>query len=330
MKRELLERVGIDPDQPAAAQAAALVRALPLRFDRVTGQRDPSSALESGWFAGAGECVRVMSELFRGDTGRGTAFGGPWPYMMSGGRLVAPALPVVLGGTQADGPDGCYRLREGVVFREAVGRERPLLTMSKGVSDEGSGFDLLWFGDAARYLVRAGRIEVEDLFSVMRVSASARALDRLLIRVRQVDPAVVEDVPLADSAPEPAEIEVRRSRELLAGEDWRDPQRLFAGKAGVQRTAVDRDQLKVEMDGGQDVVFNIVEERNGWRAFVWQGRYPFQLLALSVSDRTVAFTGTLRADLDPLTHSLRERLAFELHADLVALGGGTPRVDHSS
>jgi hypothetical protein len=241
--------------------------------------------------------------------------------MMAGGRVVAPAVPVVVSGVEAEGPDGCYRLRDGVVHRESVGRERPLLAITATEPDTGSAVDLLWFGEAERYLVRDGRVEIEDLFSVMRLPASSQALERLLIRERRADPAVVDGLRLDVAATEPAEIEVRRLRELVAGQGWRDPERLFAGKAGVVRTAVDRDQLTVEMDGGQEVVFNIVEERSGWRAFVWQGRYPFRSLALSVSDRTVALTGTLRPDLDPLTHALRGRLAFELNGDLVALGG---------
>ena len=327
MKRELLERAGIDCSLPAAAQAAALVRAMPLRFDSVVGRRDPAFALESGWFAGAGECIHVMSEVFRGNTGRGTAFGGPWPYMMSGGRLLAPAMPVVLGDDRADGPDGCYRLVDGVVFREAVGHEGPLLVVSGSASDRGSGFDLLWFGDAERYLVRAGRIEIEDLFSVMRLPASRTTLGRLVVRARRPGPEALEGLALADSAQEPAEIEVRRLRELLAGRDWRDPERLFAAKAGVERTAMERDQLTVEWEGGHDVVFNIMEDGAGWRALVGRGHYPFRLLTLSVSDDTIGLTGTLRADLDPLSHSLRERLAFELQADLVALGAASPRVE---
>ena len=328
MNRELLQRAGIALDQPAAEQAAAVVRALPLRFESVASQRDTASALESGWFAGAAECIRVMSTLIQGDTGRGTAFGGPWPYMMSGGRLLAPAVPVVLSGVEVEGPDGCYRLRDGVVHREAVGRERPLLTTATTEQDAGSGFDLLWFDDAARYLMRDGRIEIEDLFSVMRLPASSLALERLLIRARQVDPVVFDGLCVGGAAAEPAEVEVRRLRELVVGDGWRDPERLFAKKAGVARTAVEGDQLRVEMDGGQEVVFNIIEERYGWRAFVWQGRYPFQCLALSMFDRTVALTATLRPDVDPLTHSLRGRLAFELIGDLVALGGAGSE-DHS-
>lgn len=325
MKRELLERAGVQPGQPAAEQAVTLVRAIPLRFGDSAGRRDPESALDSGWFAGAGECIRVMSELFRGNTGRGSAFGGPWPYMMTGGRLLAPAVPVVLSETEAEGPDGCYRLRGGTVYREAVGHERPLLAVSNTLPEQESGVDLLWFGDAERYVVRAGQIEIEDLFSVMRLPATRKALDRLLIRVRRVDPAVAEGLMLAETTTDSAEIEVRRLRELVQGEGWRDPARLFAGKTGVVQALFNRDQLRVEMEGGQEVVFNLVEERTGWRAFVWQGRYPFRLLSLSVSDQTIRLSGTLRPDLDPLTHSLRGRLAFELHADLVALGGASAR-----
>jgi hypothetical protein len=328
MKPELLERVGIRPDLPAAERAAAVVRALPLRYESVVGRRDAASAVESGWLSGAAECIRVMSVLYQGDIGRGTAFGGPWPYMKSGGRLLAPALPVVLSDVEVEGPDGWYRLREGVVQRESAGRERPLLAITKTGPETGTAFDLLWFDDAARYLVRGGRIEIEDLFSVMRLPATASAMERLLIRARRVDPAVVGGLCLDAPTADPAEIEVHRLRELVVGESWRDPERLFAGKEGVVRAAVDRDQLTVEMEGGQEVVFNILEERDGWRAYVWQGRYPFRSLALSVSDRTVALTASLRPDLDPLTHSLRGRLAFELNGDLVALGSAES-ADHS-
>jgi hypothetical protein len=320
MKRELLERAGIRLDLPAAEQAAALVRAFPLRLEHVGGQRDVASAFESGWLAGTGECIRVMSEFFRGNTGRGTAFGGAWPYMTAGGRVLAPAVPALLAGSEVEGPDGCYRLRDGVVHRESVGRERPLLALRAAESIAGSPFDLMWFGDGERYLVRGGQVEIEDLFSVMRLPATTQTLDRLLLRARRVDPAVIEGLRLEATPTAPAEVEVHRRRELITGDSWRDPERLFFGKAGVVQTAVMGDQLTVEMEGGQSVVFNIVEERSGWRAFVWQGRYPFRSLELSASEHTVALTGILRPDVNPLTHTLRGRLVFELHGDLVALG----------
>lgn len=320
MKRELLERAGIPLDRPAAEQAAALVRALPLRGDIAGGRRDAASALESGWYAGTGECLRVMSEVFRGETRRGSAFGGRWPYLLAAGRVVAPAVPVVAGRVETEGPDGWYRVRGGVLHRESVGGERPLLALDPTLPVAGMAFELMWFGDRERYLVRGGRVEIEDLFSVMRVPATRHALERLLLRAKRVEAGVLHGLELDATSQDPAEIEVGRLRELITGERWRDPESLFAGKAGVVRTAVEGDRLRVEMEGGQEIVFNIFEERGGWRASLWQGRYPFCALALWTTEDTVRLTGTLRPDLDALAHSLRGRFAFELHGDLVALG----------
>jgi hypothetical protein len=319
----LLESAGIPIDLPAAEKAVALVRSFPLRFDGGARSRDASTVLESGWFAGAGECVRVLAEVYHGRAGRGTAFGGSWPYLEVGDRLLAPAVPVVVKEAETKGPDGAYRLQDGAVWREAVGQDQPMLDISGSPVVLGGRFDLLWFGHRERYLVRGDTLEIEDLFSLMRMPLESRFLDRFLPRVRRRDVTVVADLSFAGSTRQPT-VEVRRHREMVHGETWRDPRRLISSWAGVRGVERSGDHIIVERDRDEQVVLNVVEERDGWRAFGWEDAFSFQGLALLQHDDVLSLTGTLSRELDPLTHGLRERLAFDLNADLVALGDDEP------
>ena len=274
-----LETVGIPSHLPAAEKAASLVRAFPLRIDSHQGQRDVGTVLESGWFAGTGECIRVLAEVYRGSTGRGTAFGGRWPYLSGGGRLLAPAIPVLVGEDEISGPDGSYQVRDRIVWRETVSQTQPLLRMDGAEEDSGRRFDLLWFGDNERYLVCSGVLEIEDLFSLTRLPLTHDLLDHFLIRVRRVDGEVTDDLSMVEGDIRPT-IEVRRLREMVGGDGWRDPCRLFASRVGIRRVDRDGERLVVEMEDSERVIFSIVEERNGWRAFVWEGTFPFQSLVL--------------------------------------------------
>lgn len=319
MINRLLEAAGVPGYLPAAEKAVALIRAFPLRFEGAARSRDLRSVLESGWFAGANECVRVLAEVYRGTTGRGAAFGGSWPYLEVAGWLVAPAVPVVVEDSETSGPDGVYRLRDGAVWREAVGHDQPLLFTADPSEVLGDRFDLLWFGYRERYLVRGDTLEIEDLFSLMRMPLEARFLNRFLPRVRRRDETVVADLALAGSTRQPT-IEVRRRREMVHGEKWRDPCQLLSSRAGVRSVERDGDQVVVEMGRDEQLVLKVVDERDGWRAFVWEGTFPFQGIELLEHDEVLSLTGTLGRDLDPLKHGLRGRLAFDLNADLVALG----------
>ncbi len=318
---DLLAAAGISPDLPAAEQAAAAVRALPLRYAVGSSRRDLHTAIESRWLEGPAECVRLLGQLYHGSARRGTAFGGSWPYLEAGGRIVAPAVPVVVGSQEAAGPDGAYELRDGVVWREAVGEVRPVLVTSGDEVASERAFDLLWFGADERYLVRDGILEVEDLFSVLKVPASPVLLDRLLVRARRVDREVLVGVHLS-TRQTPAEIEVRRGAELVAGDGWRDPTAVLAARADLRRVERRADQVVAETVAGARVVFNVVEQAAAWKVFTWEGSYPFRTIGLTGEGGVLRLSAALSPDIDPFRAGVRGRLVFDLHADLIALGEG--------
>jgi hypothetical protein len=316
-----LEALGISSDLPAAEKAAELVRRFALRLGGSATSRDVGTILESGWFAGEGECVRVLAEVYHGTTRRGAAFGGPWPFLEAGNWLLAPAVPTLVGDRGTSGPDGEYRLQNGQVLREAVGQEQPLLATDPADSVPGKSFDLLWFGEGERFLARDGVLEIEDLFSLLRLPLDLGMVDRFLLRARRVEPTVAHDLVVTGSETLPT-MEVRRDLATFSSDVWRDPCRLYSARVGVRSAERIHDQLVVEMDSDRRVVFNIVEDRNGWSAFTWEGSFLFQTLALIERGGVLSLTGTLSRSLDPLEPGLRGRLAFDLNADLVALSSG--------
>lgn len=318
MDARVLAAAGVDPSLPAAQAAAMLVRSLPLRW-RAAGVRDPETVVESRWFAGAAECHRVLARVFRGRPVRGAAFSATWPQLEAAGVVVAPALPVAATADELAGPDGVYQLERGTVWREAAGERAALLASGGGATPGGGAFDLLWFGPAERYLVRGGTLEVEDLFSVLRVGAAQPLVERLVVRGLRADPEVLEGV--AWSAREtPAEIEVRRRSELVAGEAWRDPAAVLASRADIRSVERRGDEILAETVRQSSVVFRIAEEARGWRLFTWDGDYPLRTLGMRERAGHVVFSATLGPDLEPLAPGVRGRLAFDLQTDLIALG----------
>jgi hypothetical protein len=325
MDRRLLAAVGIDPDLPAAQAAALLVRSLPLRFRPRSDARDPDTVVESRWFAGPAECARVLGRLFRGATVRGAAFGSVWPYLEAAGLVVSPALPVAAEVDEQQGPDGAYQLADGRVWREAVGHRRAFLSAGGAAEDaDDKGAELLWFGGSERYLVRAGTLEVEDLFSKLTVPASRALVERMVVRGLRSDRQVLEGVGLTDRQA-PAEIEVRRPTGLVSGDIWRDPAAVLGRRVDIQRVERRGDEIVAETARDTTTVFRIAEEPRGWRLFLWDGVYPLRMLALLERGGHLAFAATLAPELDPLAPGVRGRLAFDLRSDLVALGKGTSR-----
>jgi hypothetical protein len=318
MIEDLLRSEGIAPHLPAAEQAAAVIRSFAIRPRVDGGGRDLRSVVESRWFAGPKECLRVLAEIYRGTPGRGTALGLPWPFLEAGGYLLAPALPVALGSEEIIGPDASYEYRDRVVWREAIGEARPFLFTEPQPAEGDSGIELLWFGEAERAAVRDGLLEVEDLFSIFRVPASMLLLERYLLRPGRVERAAVEDLVL-DRPQAPAEIEVRRPLELMPGEAWRDAAALLGARADIRRVEAGHDQLVADTQYGGRVVFNLVSEPGGWRLYTWEGEYSFQMMSLSEIDGVLHFSATIAPHIDPLTHGLRGRLAFDLRSDLLAL-----------
>jgi len=320
MDGRVLAAAGVDPELPAAQAAAMLVRRLPLRWRAAVGVRDPETVVESRWFAGPAECHRVLARVFRGATARGTAFASTWPLLEAAGVVVAPALPVAASADEQPGPDGVYELDRGTVWREAVGERQPLLCSGSGAAPGGGdAFDLLWFGTTERYLLRAGTLEIEDLFSVARVRATRSLVERLVVRGLRVDPEVLEGV--AGSEREaPPEIEVRRPVGLVAGELWRDPAAVLAARADIRSVARHGDEVAAETAREKTVVFRVAEDARGWRLFTWEGDYPLRTLGLLERAGHLVFTAALGPGLDLFAPGIRGRLAFDLRSDLIALG----------
>jgi hypothetical protein len=316
--RRLLASAGVDPELPAARQAALLVQLMPLRRRGPTGPRDTATVLESRWFDGATECHRVLGQLFHGAAGRGAAFGAAWPYLEAGGRVAAPGLPVVVGADEEEGPDGCYRLVGRTVWREAGGEPRQVMALGSEPQELGRSFELLWFADRARYVVADGRLEVEDLFSTLRMVVPLDRLETWLARGMRVDGRVLEGLDLT-AADQPPSIEVRRPAELVAGGRMPSPGELLGGRAGVASASRVGDEVAITTEDGRRLVFNVAEDRDGWRAFRWEGEFPYRDLSLRRDDRSVSLTATLDEGLDPLAPGVRTQVAFDLRSDLIAL-----------
>ena len=183
--------------QASVDRALSLVRKLPLRWADNDRRDLEADALCRGWFHGAGECARIVADLTNLTINVGSAFGGAWPMLAVGDGVLAPALPVVASNGPAAGPDGEYRYDRQGVWREAAGSEGLFLATDPSLPAPGETFDILWFSDSERYLVRGKYLEIEDLFGLVRRPATAEVLDRLLIRSRRVDGAILSDVPLA-------------------------------------------------------------------------------------------------------------------------------------
>jgi hypothetical protein len=318
MDAGLLSMLGIDASQPVAEQAAALVRKLPLRRDPPPGPRDAATVIESRWFGGASESHRVLAQLFRGATGRGSAFSSSWPYLEAAGRVVAPGLPVVAGSAEVTGPDGEYQLEERVVWREAVGERRPALWLEGAESHDQPGFDLVWFGASERYLIHRGVLAVEDLFSALRLTVTRAAVERVLVRGLRVDADVLDGMTFAADEFTP-ELEVRRPRELVPSDGWQDPAAVMGGRADIATVQLRTGELVAETLAGTTVVFKVVEERPGWRVFTWEGEYPYKTLAMANRNDVLSWTATLTDGLHPLAPGVRTQLAFDLRSDLISL-----------
>jgi hypothetical protein len=319
MDPRVLAAAGVDPGLPAAQAAAMLVRRLPLRWRAGIGVREPATVVESRWFAGPAECHRVLARLFRGHPVRGSAFSANWPLLEAAGVVVAPALPVAANADEQPGPDGHYQFTGGTVWREAVGERRPLLSSAGGAAPAAGAFDLLWFGSSERYLLRGGTLEVEDLFSVARVKVTLPLVERLVVRGLRADPEVLDGV-AASERTAPAEIEVRRPAELLAGAQWRDPTAVLAARADIRSVRRRGEEITAETARDTTVVFRVAEEGRGWRLFTWEGNYPLRAFGLRERAGHLVFTATLGPDLDVFAPGVRGRLTFDLRSDLVALG----------
>ena len=305
--------------KPRGPAAAAAVLRLPLRWTPGDAAAAEGTALERGYVGSVAECGSLLAAALGAELAPAQAFGGEWPVAESAGLLLAPGLPSPLPLGPSDGPDAAYR-RDGTrVWRESAGAETLVLTAEPTAPAPGEPFDLLWFGDAERYLLRGGRLTVDDLFCELRLWPSRAGLEHLLVRLRRADPAVLAGLAVVGVA-EAAEITVRRPRQLSAEGRWRDPERFFACRADIGGLTAGHGALTATTGRGATVVFAVEEHAAGWRVAVVEGEYPFSALELEADGELLALSGTLAAAVDPLAPGLRGRLAFDLRSDLVMLG----------
>lgn len=304
---------------PRIHRAVARIRSLPLRWSARDGGDTEESVLARGWFRGAGECARVLAAHERLETREGRGFGVGWPILRRGAWTMAPGMPVAVGGETAVGVDGEYRGDLTGVWREAGGVERLFLTADPLQPAPGVPFDLLWFGDFERFLVRDGSLEIEDLFGVLRIPANPRLLDRLLIRSRRVESGVLAGLPMIDRSG-PQKIEVRRPEDLSPDERWRDASSFLSARADIESVRRRGATIEALVVGGETAIFGLDDDEDGWRLMRQDGRYVFTEIRVARRARTLSLCATLDGEIDAMAPGMRGRLVFDLRADLVTLG----------
>jgi hypothetical protein len=204
------------------------------------------------------------------------------------------------------------------VWREAAGAERLFLTTNAADPAPGAPFDLLWFGDGERYTLRHGILEVDDLFAAVELPVDHATLERLLVRERRVDAAVLDGLDL-DRPDAPALITVNRAAELNPVETWRDPERFLRSRVNIELSQRRGDRIDAETVGGTPVTFLCEDRADGWTVRLEAGAYPMTALSLRRRKATLSLSVVLHPDVDPLAPGMRNRLAFDLRSDLVAL-----------
>jgi len=338
-------------DPSAAVEpAAALMRSLPLRMSPPAGvSGDPQ---ERGWIAGLDECRELLEKAVGHQADQGLAFGLPWPYLRCGDLILAPAIPVGVGSAEVQGPDGAYQLDEvrtpgrppsRAILREAGGACRLLLEFDSTPEHEPwpdrcePPPDLVWFGPGERLTLVRGQLEVEDLFALMILPASATLLERLLIRQRRLDPLLLEGLEglyparqgatLGDGEAPAATLEVRRSLDLVGTVPWNDPIEVLGSRAGVERVEVSGrsggqpELVRIEHVDGRAIELKLSGGDDGWRADLHAGDWPITTIEMTGDPvhHELVYRVTLGADVDPLAPGLRGRLAFDLTSDLITL-----------
>jgi hypothetical protein len=296
---------------------------MPLRWSPGDQQRDPAAVLERGYFNGARECARVLASG-AGDARivAALAFSSPWPVVENDRWRVAPAVPVVVGESSTEGPDGIYSGRGEAIVREAFGAEGLFIVGADGATDD-EPFDVLWFDADARLLVRRGLLEIEDLFCRVTVAATEALLDRLLLRARRLAPDLLHAVGTA-AAPAVATVRVRRPQSLVRAPGvLEDPRRYLEARAEASGVTAEGDRFEVKLRTGGQVVFRSAPISGGWSLRREDGNHPWSAIRLTGKGEKLELTVDLDETIDPMAPGMRGRLAFDLQADLVALSQKT-------
>jgi hypothetical protein len=311
------------PGSPSAWAKAAVdrIRHTPLRWSDGDPGRSAEEIDGSGFFLGGEESGRALADGSGAEVRPAIAFAGRWPILEAGDWRVAPAVPAAISRVPVEGPDGFYRGTEGAVLREAGGTERAVVSLDLDASTGDTSFDLLWFGESERFLLRGDTIEIEDLFSITSLPASSVLLDRLVVRARRASTEVVVGLPSA-AGRRVSEVQVARPLALM-GESlrWSDPAAFLGVRADVLSAAIVGGRAEARTVDERRVVFSVDEHTNGWRLQVIDGRYPLQAIALTARHKSVNLVVELAEGVDPLVPGMRGRLAFDLQSDLVAMAG---------
>jgi hypothetical protein len=226
---------------------------------------------------------------------------------------------VVASKVAAVGVDGEYRLDERGIWREAAGVEERYLTVDRSQPAPGAPFDLLWYGESERFMVRDGALEIEDLFGVLRLPASPQRLDRMLLRPRRLEREVLADLRMTDRKG-PQTIEVRRPAILSNSDRWRDAAGFLTARTDIESARPRGAVIEARVVGGATAIFGSDEDEDGWRLRLRKGSYVFSEIHLAHSAKTLSLCATLDADLDGLAPGIRGRLIFDLRTDLVTVG----------
>ncbi len=309
-----------DPLEAGIVRALDLVRRLPLRWAASDEGRSVDTVLEAGCFEGAEESARVLSTVAALEIVEGGGFGGTWPLLQASGRVLAPGMPAAVGAASSRAVDGEYRRDGEGIWREAVGVDEAFLTIGEPrAAPPGAEFELLCFGETERYTVRAGVLEIEDLFGLLAVPATADLLDRVLVRGRRLKPEALSSVRAAEHA-KPQVVEVRRPLALSAKARWRDAEAFLAARADIASTRSRGGRVEIIGADKAASMFALEEHEAGWRLTLQKGRYPLTAIHLEQRSTTLHVRAALADWIDGLAPGVRGRLFFDLRSDLVTLG----------
>lgn len=296
-----------------------MVRRMPLRWAVDDGGLMAQSAVDRGWFWGARECARVLANEAGMEVTRGRGFGGTWPLLEGEEGFLAPAMPAAIGTQRECGSDAEYRRDGDSFWREAVGAEDLFLTTNGSQPSPGYPFDLLWFGESERFIVRAGFLEISDLFGELRLPADQNLLERLLVRGRRLHPDVLSSLAWPDREG-PQTIEVRRPSIVSTSAKATDPVIFLAARIDVEHLQEVGDQIVVRTVDGEESSFKAREHATGWRLTLQSGNYVFTDIRLERTESTLSLRASLASNIDGMALGMRGRLVFDLRSDLVALG----------